>query len=117
MNKSEASNNSSNRNIYLGLAVGVAIGIALNVAPYFLFATPSAANAAKFHLPQLHKLGFPRPFWVENRVGAASFYWGAFLVDAIATVGIGIALAQWCEKRGKPAGTSSAEPPSPDTPK
>lgn len=116
MNEPTPSRDSSHREIYAGLALGVAIGIALNAATYFLFAAPSAEDAAKFHLPQLHRLGFPRTFWIENRVGAPSFYWGAFLLDVVATLGLGIALAQWLEKRARKVPPAEEPDPSKEDP-
>ncbi len=122
----------SDRRIYIGFAVGLAIAVTLNVASYWFFVTPNAADAAKFKLPQVHKLGVPRTFWVEDKIETSTrlrypnlqsqssqsqFYGGAFLFDVVAALAVGIACAQWYQESGAPVVTPPEESPSTRTPK
>ena len=128
MTTSDEQNIASNRRIYIGLAAGLFLALALNVYFYFFSATPSEV-AAKFRIPQVHKLGFPRTFWVEDKVARrpyanrgnqpaqSEFYWGAFLLDVVFALGIAIGCAQWYERRGAPAVTPPEASPSTPTPK
>ena len=111
MSESAQQSISSDRRIYTGLAAGLALGIALNLASYFFWVTP---DLGRLGIPKSHKMGVPKIFWVENRLGMAArvrnpvthqvepiqsaFYWGAFIFDAIAVLGIGITCAQWYQK-------------------
>jgi len=89
--------------LYAGLAMGVTIGVALNIVRYFLLASPSAAEAAGFHIVQSHSLGIPMTFWVEHHDGTESLDWFAVIFDALATLAIGVGFALWFQKRAEPA--------------
>ncbi len=129
MSEPDQQGTSSDRRIYIGLAAGLAIGVALNLASYFFWVTP---DLGKLRIPKSHQMGFPKIFWVENPRGTAAprnptthqvlpfqpaFYWGAFLGDALATLAIGAAVAQWYEKRGKTVETPNEQSTSTETPK
>lgn len=120
MNEPDQPSISSDRRIYIGLAAGLALGVALNLASYFLWVTPAFG---KLGIPKSHKMGFPKIFWVESaRVRnpvtyqiqplQSAFYWDAFIIDAIAVLGISVTCAQWYQKRGEASAPTSASPPN-----
>ena len=103
----------SDRRFIIGFALGFALMIVLNLASYFWLSFP---EVPKFKLPASHRIGFPKPFWVEdpyymNRLPGGSkqppakpeFSWVNFLIDLGLAGGMALSLGQWLQKRGQPA--------------
>ncbi|HEY6181947.1 MAG TPA: hypothetical protein VIW67_06855 [Terriglobales bacterium] len=128
MSESEQQTFSPGHRFWVAFVAVLAVITALNVASYFFFSTPD--EAAKFGQPKSHKVGFPRVFWIEDKIGLNSrinnpnrrykpfeseFYWGAFLLDLVLGCGIGIGVGQWYQKRGEPSAAASEQPSSTPT--
>lgn len=114
------------RRFYVGFCATVALFATLNVASYFWFASPD--EVAKHGIAKSHKVGFPRPFWVEDRIGFVSrannpnlrlkpfeseFYWGAFLFNIALASLASFEAGRRCARRTKPSKTEQPSAPNP----
>ncbi len=114
------------RRFYVGFVATIAVFVALNAASYFWFATPN--EVAKWGLPPSHKVGLPRIFWVEDKVGMATrmsspkvrsqpfeseFYWGAFLFNIALACLASFEVGRRCARRPKPPETEQPSAPNP----
>ncbi len=118
---------SSNGRMLAGFLLGLVLAAALNVAPYWLFASPSAEDAARTGIPVVRKLGLPRTFWTsdsitpDTRLSLASarkqppkpeFYWGGFLLDLAFGLAAAGLVAQCWDRLRAPAKPAEPAPPA-----
>ncbi len=115
------------RRVLTGFAIGLFLAVFLNLAPYWLFASPSAEDAARTGIPVVRKLGLPRTFWTsdsitsDTRLSLASarkqppkpeFYWGGFLLDSAFALAAAGLVAQCWDRLRAPAKSAEPAPPA-----
>jgi hypothetical protein len=113
---------SLSRAFFHGFFAGWVLMIVLNYLSYVAFSSP---DSTKYGFPAIHKIGFPKIFWVEDRTGLATrlydasrrdqpfeseFSWGALALDLVFGFALSATLGHWYAKRAKTGGPPPGDP-------